>query len=522
MRNLVFVLAFMALASKAQQPTWTWMKGDSLFFQPGVYGVQTVPSVANKPPATYEGLEWRDMSGNFWLYDNDDLWKFDPGTLQWTWMKGTQGIPSYPSYGVKGVSSPSNHPGNREYGGYTWVDNNNNLWLYGGSSQSIWKSDLWRYTIANNEWTWMQGDSAGNQIPVFGIKGVSAPTNKPPCLTEGSASWTDSNNNLWLFGGEDFVGSWNTLWKYTMSNNQWTWMSGDSVRDLNGVYGIKGVSAPANKPSSRWCYTKWSGNNTLWIFGGARYDGPLLNDLWRYDIGTNEWTWMSGTDTISHPGTYIGRCVSSQNRVPSARAEGRACWKDLNGNFWLYGGGSTNYMNDLWVYSPNINEWTWAFGDSLTGGAAVYGTLQIAAPGNNPGGRCGTVSWVDGFNNLWLFGGMNGSTMNDLWKFTMGESCKGEVIETRINEVDRTKKFAIYPLPFKDKFTVELTLTDPSAIKLLIRNLQGQLLYTTQSKSSSKHHQLEVDLEPLNLLEGIYVLDIYDGTAMVTRKVWKK
>jgi hypothetical protein len=508
---------------RAQNSGWAWMKGDTIMNQPGVYGTQLVPSALNKPPYTYEGLEWKDVSGNFWLYDNEDLWKFNPSTLQWTWMRGTQGVQAAPC-GIKGVASPTNSPGTRGYGTFTWVDNANNFWLYGGGGSMGTRSDLWKYTISSNEWIWLKGDTTYFQNGIFGVKGVASSSNNPPALAESNAAWTDSNNNLWLFGGDGPMGIFNTLWKYSISTNEWTWMSGDSVANMNSSYGIKGISAPTNKPSSRWCYTKWIDNNSLWLFGGSRYDGPTLNDLWKYDLGTNEWTWVSGTDTINDPGLYKSKCVSSVDRIPSGRVETRGCWKDLNGNFWLFGGGSYYNMNDLWVYSPSVNKWTWVHGDSLNGGSALYGTLQQTTPNNNPGGRMGSMTWIDGFNNLWLFGGNNpGGYMNDLWKFTLDQDCMGEVpIPMGIKEVDHTKKFSIYPVPFTDKFTVELKLSNASPVKLLIRNLQGQVLYNTEDKTSAKHHQIEVDLSGLNLQQGIYVLDVYDGSSMVTRKVWKK
>lgn len=55
-----------------------------------------------------------------------------------------------------------------------------------------------------------------------------------------------------------------------------------------------------------------------------------------------------------------------------------------------------------------------------TGGA--YGTLGIAAPGNVPGVRDNSVSWIDNTGDLWLFGGATnsgpGGKWNDLWKYS--------------------------------------------------------------------------------------------------------
>jgi N-acetylneuraminic acid mutarotase len=61
-------------------------------------------------------------------------------------------------------------------------------------------------------------------------------------------------------------------------------------------------------------------------------------------------------------------------------------------------------------------------GSSTTGAKGVYGTLGVASSSNVPGARSGSVSWIDGSGNLWLFGGSGGAgdpsgDLNDLWEF---------------------------------------------------------------------------------------------------------
>jgi N-acetylneuraminic acid mutarotase len=68
-------------------------------------------------------------------------------------------------------------------------------------------------------------------------------------------------------------------------------------------------------------------------------------------------------------------------------------------------------------------EWTWVSGSNLSLQAGVYGTKGTASPGNAPGGRAASVSWIDSAGNLWLFGGFGSDSvggqgdLNDLWKF---------------------------------------------------------------------------------------------------------
>ena len=101
----------------------------------------------------------------------------------------------------------------------------------------------------------MGGDSTFEHFGIYGTQGVASAANKPG-ERKFSISWTDGSGKLWLFGGEGpdashNYGYLNDLWKYDPSTNQWTWINGDSTIYTAGVYGIKGVAAPANKPGHR-------------------------------------------------------------------------------------------------------------------------------------------------------------------------------------------------------------------------------------------------------------------------------
>ena len=132
MRNFLFILFnFLALQYCLAQPPgeWTWIHGDTIPNQPPVFGIQGISNPANTPGAIYEGVEWVDQSGHFYFYGGlsvigclADLWRFDPATSEWTWLNGPGGTGMQPVYGVKGVSSPLNHPGDRGYGMLGWVD----------------------------------------------------------------------------------------------------------------------------------------------------------------------------------------------------------------------------------------------------------------------------------------------------------------------------------------------------------------------------------------------------------------
>ncbi len=68
----------------------------------------------------------------------NDLWKFDPVTLEWTWVSGSLAIYQNGNFGTQGISAPTNQPPSRS-GNNAWVDKDGNLWLFGGTDMN-WPS----------------------------------------------------------------------------------------------------------------------------------------------------------------------------------------------------------------------------------------------------------------------------------------------------------------------------------------------------------------------------------------------
>jgi gliding motility-associated-like protein len=55
----------------------------------------------------------------------------------------------------------------------------------------------------------------------------------------------------------------------------------------------------------------------------------------------------------------------------------------------------------------------------------IFGTMGVSSPTNRPGGKTGANSWRDNNGNLWLFGGGNGSSWGDLWRYVPDYNCIG-------------------------------------------------------------------------------------------------
>jgi N-acetylneuraminic acid mutarotase len=154
--------------------------------------------------------------------------------------------------------------------------------------------------------------------------------------------------------------------------------------------------------------------------------------------GSNQWTWVSGANSLNPSGSYGTKGAAGSGNVPSGRL-GAVGWTDGEGNLWLFGGesapvggscgefngvctsGTNEWYNDLWKFDGS--EWTWMGGSNTTDQPGIYGTKGVGAAGKAPGARYSAASWTDGSGNFWVFGGQgydsqgNTGLLNDLWKF---------------------------------------------------------------------------------------------------------
>jgi N-acetylneuraminic acid mutarotase len=320
-----------------------------------------------------------------------------------------------------------------------------------------------------NEWTWQGGADSCCQPGVYGTQGTSAVGNTPSSRLQ-PATATDSQGNFWLFGGWGVHATLlNDLWKFDTSIQQWVWVNGSNTGTEPGVWGTLGTPASGNIPSPRESAASWidsSGN--YWMFGGYGLDSQgnvgLLNDLWEYTVSTNQWTWIAGYSTMTCSNTIYGKveCVQpasngtmgqfAASNTPGGRS-GEVSWTDSQGNFWLFGGSSYDSsdvggnFNDFWEFDTTLKQWAWIGGVSgidcvnpppvgfCLGSESPqpqYGTLGVAAAGNNPGGRDQAVGWIDSNGDLWIFGGINPiftgpltdflANFDDVWKFSFSSN----------------------------------------------------------------------------------------------------
>lgn len=424
----------------AQSGQWVWLKGDSTGNAAGHYGIKGVPDAANEPPPSAYSAHWTDLDGNFWLFGcgaSNDLWKYSPVTNTWTWMHGLPGpSPGIAVYGTLGVPSPLNVPPRLTSPAY-WTDAAGDLWLFGGESSTFYLDALWRYHIATNEWTWMAGSPGA--IPIIGIPpAVYGPIHtESNTNTPGGRAYTGAfknwcvDNNLWLFGGYAYYGLKNDQWRYNLGTNQWAWEGGSQSFNSAGSYGIMGISNASNQPSSRNQASGWlDTDDNLCLFSGGPFN-YALNDLWKYERASGQWTWSGGTSTPDDPGTGNAYCVPDAANLPYARhglsitASNVTCTRA----YWAFGGGGM--FNDLWLFNTSNRAWSKIKGHSYNYAPYSYGIKGIAAATNLPKGRYGAAMWTDASGSVYMFGGgvpysanpLFSIRINDLWKFIPDTAC---------------------------------------------------------------------------------------------------
>ena len=449
----------------------------------------------------------------------NDLWKYNPVTNEWTWIKGDNVATQAGVYGTQGVGANLNKPGSRD-GAVAWKDAAGNFWLFGGwgygSAGGLgYLNDLWKYNPANNQWTWVSGSNLPYQPASYGTPGVSSPSNVPGAR-RGAVSWADANGNLWLHGGlgntttSMTVGYLDDLWKYNIANNEWTWMKGSNSANKNGVYGTTGVSSPSNTPGSRINGVTWvDGINNLWMFGGNGYDinsttAGYLSDLWKYSPATNEWMFVKGSATFNFPGVYGTVGTPSVTNIPGAR-RGGVSWIDQANNLWMFGGygkpasGNPGALNDLWKYNN-------CFISPITLTITAKDTLICA-------GETTSLTVTGGSNYLWNTGGTfsylqitPNVTTTYTASTTNSNGCVYSASHTQSvsaciflpNGSEQTV-YSLAPNPGNGSFTLR---SNQSGGRIIILNTLGQLVFTEELE------QLNEKMIHTTLPKGLYYVRV--------------
>ncbi len=486
------------------RPSLAWMGGKAASQQVSNFGTKGVIASSNIIGAREGAQTWKDASGKLWVLGGygytdslsvgpnqylSDLWSYDPVTQKWTWQAGSKLSAQIYSWGTKGGVNKNNFPSARKYG-VTGNDLNGNVYVFGGygydcDHKLAELNDLWSYNTNTKQWTWISGSNGGKSVGKYGTRGIASVANTPGARSSAS-SFTDKQGNLWVFGGYGWDANnkqamLNDMWKFDVKTKQWTWISGSKDKNTaTAIYGTKGLASSQNTPGARRDATQWvDKDGNFWLFGGNAAAGEL-NDLWKFNPTTKQWTWVSGDTTVGVEGNYGTENRSSPINRPGSRF-GATAWADSNGNLWMFGGygkdSATNSLSgelsDLWKFDVTTKQWTWITGWSSSGQRGSYGTLGISSPNNFPTSRrIGKMSWVDNNGRFWMFGGqsaISSGQINDLW-----------LIDAR-DVIARDKVIEDGAYPVLGSNATNQVYSCSESTPLCLKNMQSSMIYWKDS-----------------------------------------
>jgi hypothetical protein len=309
---------------------WTHVSGATTGNTSGVYGTQGAPG--GVPGGRWAAATTTDASGHVWLFGGqgvdsagttgllNDLWEFTGGA--WTWIGPSNSNIANQNgiYGTQGTGSGTNAPGARQ-AAVLWADTSGNIWLFGGFGldsagtglagpppAGAILNDLWEFNITTKQWIWVSGSNLANQTGVYGSQATSnlstGAATSVPGSRWGAVGWSDTNSNLWFFGGWGYgttvtlpTGFLDDIWEYQHSSGQWIWWKGISNVNQNSVFATipipfaDGTPFVNNVVGGRRGAAIWpqpDPEGFIWMFGGEGYDASqgdppgYLNDLWMY------------------------------------------------------------------------------------------------------------------------------------------------------------------------------------------------------------------------------------------------
>lgn len=237
---------------------WTYVGGNVNCGAP-ISDTTTTPSTRTGAITWVCNEELYLFGGNSKSGLKNDIWKFN-GT---TWILVFRQSSLSGNYVDQGIPSNQSYPGARYYAS-GWLDDYNNLWLYGGTNGSAVLDDLWRFGN-DSLWTWFYGNYTTVNQPAVYAQFAAFNETSTPGGRQGTATWLGDDGTVWLFGGQDGSGNlFNDLWAMDTSDQEWAWVSGSYQNYNTSIY----------YPGARSYASGFSKNRThFYLFGGRAVAG---------------------------------------------------------------------------------------------------------------------------------------------------------------------------------------------------------------------------------------------------------
>lgn len=272
---------------------WTLLSGNSTtnptYSYPLSYGLTGTPASRNDGScAVRNGVFW--LFGG-WVYINstyrylNDLWTWDTTTSTWIFQNG--GVPESPiatpipplnGVGIPAIRAVSSMA----------MDSHGNIWLFGGrDATGSTYNDVWEKLNNSSLWT-LKMESTGQNSIYTGL------TPRKPGGTAGSRgyatkSWMDSNDHLWIFGGQytTLIGAsqYNDLWEYNTASSIWTWWGGTNNLSFNAGMVSAGLNVPSisNTPGALNRVVSWiDKSNNMYIYSNLSNNQSTDQGLWEF------------------------------------------------------------------------------------------------------------------------------------------------------------------------------------------------------------------------------------------------
>lgn len=138
-------------------------------------------------------------------------------------------------------------------------------------------------------------------------------------------------------------------------------------------------------------------NQTMVIFGGKDDENNKMNDLWKFDVQTREWTEM--------------QVAGDASSIPMARSGHTAT---LKGKYMFIFGGIyeiTKELNDMHAYDIEQNRWIPMFAYAEQKSPPIFSPNKLTGYSGSPSGKMRSGMWRggDGSPGAGSFGGGFGS-----------------------------------------------------------------------------------------------------------------
>jgi N-acetylneuraminic acid mutarotase len=429
--------------------TWTWLKGSNTLNGPTVVGNNNIANATNQPGSRF-GIQFCNKDSLLYLISSNnnfsnngqtDVWEYNTNTNNWQRLSGGSLVNNIVRHGTINTPNSTNNPGSII--GAVCYYRNNKIYTSGGryyASNYNYATPLWQFDLQTQLWTWIKGDTNAYSKPRYQYATVF--NNFGYYNRRYGMAYCLHGDSLFVFGGEgnnlgfsepqytvNELPQSNEIWIGDLANDKWGWIYGRINPRTNDAYKQQGVEDIYNEPNID------EGNTSIADYKNGFYYYTKNTALWHYNKLTNNWKFLNiGAPKLGYaaPVNYLGIGNAANN--PGIR-KGASFWT-LGDTLYLFGG-SVNYYdstivggpppfiqinaNDMWRYTMYNNQWELLKGN-IQGTPANYGTANVAASNNMPGGRQGAMQVVLN-NNLYLFSGTgtdsnnNSGFYSDVWSY---------------------------------------------------------------------------------------------------------